>query len=272
MFLRIFQHLLPRARAWCITIDKELRQFFDGLASGLGDPTKLFIDQVWEDLDPQKTRELDAWEKQFGLITAVLTDQERRNRLDAAWKAKGGQDPRYIEDTLQAAGFSVYVHEWWVPGSEPTIGVLDAATPRNPLLYLNDNIQPIQYISNDGGLDMQDGDTLAQDGASVQPTGYPLVNKILIFDPDYINDGSLDMQDGDDDAQDGFIVSGDDVYNPKQYVIPLDVDSRSYFLYIGGEIFPDHAIITASRRNEFETLCLKICPAQQWLGILVDYS
>ena len=24
-------------------------------------------------------------------------------------------------------------------------------------------------------------------------------------------------------------------------------------------------------KDEFETLCLKLCPAQQWLGILVEY-
>lgn len=273
MFLHIFQHLLPKAKAWKITTNKQLRQFFDGLGKGLGEPTKLFFDQIWEDINPQKTRELDAWEEQFALPTAVLTNQERRDRVDAAWKAKGGQDPRYIENTLQAAGFNVYIHEWWVPGSEPAIGVLAAATARDPFTYLNDNISPLKYLSLDGGVDMQDGDlAIAQDGAAVQPTGYPLVNKILILNPDYINDGSLDMQDGDPLAQDGNVNIGGAIYKLKQYVIPTDINTHSYFLYIGGQIFPDHAIVNASRKNEFETLCLKICPAQQWLGILVDYT
>ena len=34
-FLRVFKHLLPNARAWRITVDKKLRQFFEGL-SGVG--------------------------------------------------------------------------------------------------------------------------------------------------------------------------------------------------------------------------------------------
>lgn len=273
MFLQIFKHLLPNARAWAITTNKQLRQFFDGLSLGLGNPLKLFIDLIWQDIDPQKTRELDTWESQFGLVSGSLTTQERHDRLDAAWKAKGGQDPRYIEDTLRAAGFDVYVHEWWVPGSESNVNVLAAATARNPFDYLHDGVSPLKYIALDGGVDSQDGDALAQDGATLQPTGYPLVNKLLIFDPDYLGDGSLDMQDGDELAQDGAIPTGiGSVYNQRQYVIPSDVTKWPYFLYIGGQTFPNHAIIASSRRNEFETLCLKIRPAQVWLGILVDYS
>ncbi len=47
MFLNIFKHLLPNARAWRLTIDKQLRQFFDGLSRALGDDIKLFFDEIW---------------------------------------------------------------------------------------------------------------------------------------------------------------------------------------------------------------------------------
>lgn len=274
MFLRLFKHLLPNARAWRLIVDKQLREFFQGLGNSLGDPTKLFFDEIWTDIDPQQTRELDAWEKQFGLPTSGLTEQQRRDRLDAAWKAKGGQSPRYIQDTLQAAGFNVYVHEWWVPGSEPAVGVLGSATARVPSTYLNDNVSDLDYLSADGAPDMQDGDlALAMDGATLQPTGYPLVNKIFIFDPDYL------AQDGGPDMQDGDLAIGMDgglgpfgQYTLKKYVIEPIPDTYAYFLYIGGLTFPDHATVSGSRKNEFETLCLKICPAQQWLGMLIDYS
>jgi len=273
MFLRIIKHLLPRARAWSITIDKTLRRFFDGLAQGLGVPIKLFFDQIYQDTQPQTTRELDAWEKQFGLNSgAVLTEQERRDRLDATWKAHGGQSPRYIQDILQAAGFNVFVHEWWEPGSEPPLNVIAPAIARDPHDYLTGGGNLLDLLSIDGAIDMQDGDILAQDGSATQPTGYPLVNNLLVLAGNFIGDNDSDMQDGDVLAQDGGIGSLSSVYTLKKYIIPLDPLTYPYFLYIGGAIFPDHAVVPSARKSEFETLCLKICPAHLWLGILVDYS
>ena len=269
MFFRIFQHLLPNAKAWRIIIDKKLRQFFEGL-TGLGEDVNSFFDDVWLDIFPQTTRDILGWENQFGLPNTLTDEQEQRDRLDATWKALGGQSPRYIQDTLQAAGFDVYVHEWWVPGSEAAVNVKAAATPRDPFTYLNDGLQPLQFLSVDGGADMQDGDlVVGMDGVSVQPSGYPLVNKILIPTSAIIGDGSELMIDGGDNAQDGGVLT---VYSLKLYELPADSTKYPYFLYIGGASFPDHANVSSSRKNEFETLCLKICPTQQWLGILVNYS
>lgn len=269
LFFRIISHLLPDARAWRVTIDKQLRQFFEGLAAGAADPSKVFFDLVWRDIDPEYTRELTAWETQFGLPNTVTVEQERRDRLAATWKALGGQDPRYIQDTLQAAGFPVYVHEWWVPGTEPTPGTKAAATARDPNLYLNAGGTALQYLSADGAPDMQDGDAIAQDGAATGPSGYPLVSKILVPTVTVLGDGSAGMVDGGPLAQDGSIFTS---YAEKLYAVPADPTKYPYFLYIGGATFPDHAVVSSARRNEFETLCLKICPSQQWLGILVDYT
>ena len=233
MWLNIFKHLLPNARAWRITVDKTLRQFFQGL-TGIGADTKTFYDDIYNDLDPQKTRELSAWEVQFGLQDTGLNEQARRDRLDAAWKEKGGQDPRYIQDTLQAAGFDVYVHEWWEPSVEhPTGGSVNGdvtPTARNPFDYLDDGTGGLPFLMFDGGADAQDADS---------------------------------------DSQDGGIVT---ISSQKQYVIPADPTKYPYFLYIGGATFPTQSQVSESRRDEFEDLCLKICPTEQWLGILVNYS
>lgn len=269
MFFRLFQHLLPDARAWRLTIQKTLRFFFEGLA-GAGSDARDFIDGVWSDLLPQTTRELALFEAQFGLPNTLTDTQERRDRLAARWQAMGGQDPRYIQDTLQAAGFDVYVHEWWVPGTEPPLGIKAAATARPPLLYLYDGLTPIPYLSEDGAADMQDGDVaVALDGAAANPTGYVLVNKLLVPTTAVRGDGSEAMADGDPLALDGSYRT---TYDDKAYTIPADPATRPYFLYIGAATFPDKAQLSVSRRNEFEALCLKICPLQLWLGILVEYS
>ena len=271
-WLDIFKHLLPNARAWRITIDKTLREFFEGL-TGLGEDVRTFYDGIFSDLDPQQTRQLPEWEKQFALPDTGLTEQERRDRLDATWKALGGQDPRYIQDTLQAAGFDVYVHEWWEPiVGRPNGGSIDFdVTPvvRNPLTYLDDGTGGIPWLMTDGTADAQDGDSVSQDGSSNTPQGYPLVNKLLESVDSLVSDGSQPMQDGELQAQDGGTVV---VYLQKQYIIPVDVTKWPFFLYIGGQTFPDTASIPISRRDEFEDLCLKICPTEQWLGILVTYS
>ncbi len=292
-FLDIFKHLLPRARAWHITIDKNLRRLFIGLSS-LGDSAKEFADNVWLDIFPQTTRDIQSWEDQFNLYPTDLTEQERRDRLDGTWKAQGGQSPRYIQDTLQANGFNVYVHEWWIAGAEAQageewmeagepeaeagnynlnapyfpVGIHQRLTPKNPFLYLNNNnTQTVGVLC--GNPDALFGNPNAIMGNFI-PRGYPLVNKVYDFEPNYITLAGEDiMEAGEPLAEAGNYVTFDAVL--KKYPIPTNPDYWSYFLYIGGENFPDLAQIEIERKEEFEALCLKICPTQQWLGILVEY-
>ena len=137
LFSLVEQLLLPRARAFFFwQSGSQLRQFFEGLA-GLPADARAFVDLVWSDTQPADTRELTGWEEQFALVESGLTEADRRTRLDAAWSATGGQSPRYLQDVVQANGFSVFVHEWWdipVIGGDPT--------PRNPNTYLSDSDGP----------------------------------------------------------------------------------------------------------------------------------
>lgn len=270
-WLNVFKHLLPNARAWRIIVEKQLREFFQGLTV-IGSDAKTFYDSIYNDLDPQQTRELSAYEKQFALPNTGLTEQERRDRLDATWKALGGQDPRYIEDTLQAAGFDVYVHEWWVPSVEhPLGGSVDGdVTPvaRDPFLYLWDGVAPRQFIGC-GHNDAYCGGDEMYANSQNSPAGYPLVNKILESTTVTIGAGHISLFSGGVNAASGAgIIST----TRKQYVIPADPTKYPFFLYIGGQTFPNLATVSSSRKDEFEDLCLKICPTEQWLGILVNYT
>lgn len=268
-WLNVFKHLLPHAKAWRLVIDKQLRQFFVGL-SDAPDDVQDDQDQTWFDYRPQETTNLDEWEDQFALLDYGLTEQERRDRLDATWKALGGQDPRYIQDTLQAAGFNVFVHEWWEPSVEhPAGGSVDgdvSPVVRNPFTYLWDGVSPRQFVGSGHDDAFCGGDDMFSNSNDAPP-GYPLVNKVII--PSTIGCGSDLLFCAGDQAASG---AGALTFAVKQYVIPNDPDRFPFFLYIGGQTFPEQATVSNGRREEFEDLCLKICPTEQWLGILVTYS
>jgi len=270
IFFRAFQHLLPKARAWLLTPEKPLRKLFEGL-SGVGADAKEFIDNVWLDIFPQTTRELDTWEQQFGLPSSDLNTQGRRDRLDAEWKTLGGQDPRYFQDALRGAGFDVYVHDWWVPGSEAAVGVSAAATPRNPLQYLERGSPGFESLVECGEPLAQCGEAFAQAGNVLQPIGFALVNKVVETVADilplcgeaFVECGAAGAIAGDYDQ---FISQ------TKTYIVPVSPSSWAYFFYIGGETFPAQATVPEARRDEFENLCLKIGPTQLWLGLLVRFT
>lgn len=269
MFFRIFRHLLPNARAWRLVVDKKLRSFFEGLAESGGE-ARAFFDGVYADLFPQQTRELPEWEQQFALPDTGLNEQARRDRLDAAWKAVGGQDPRYIQDTLRTRGFDVYVHEWWQPGTEPAVGVSGCATPRNPLLWLRREFDDRTFSVQCGEAVAQAGEPEALCGNSFTPRGYPLVNKVVETVSDVRPLCGVDIAEcGEPVALCGNFVGYKQAR--KTYIVPDDPAKWPYFLYIGGEDFGGIAQVPQSRREEFEDLCLKLCPAQQWLGIIVEY-
>ena len=104
----------------------------------------------------------------------------------------------------------------------------------------------------------------------MEPAGYPLVNKIFETVPDILPlCGEAVAEAGEDVALCGNYVAFRDVL--RNYIVPNDPSKWPYFLYIGGETFGELAQVDPKRRDEFEALCLKICPAQQWLGILVEY-
>lgn len=267
---RTLRHLLPRARAWAVAPASQLNALLRGITNALAE-VKTFIDEVWQDILPESTRQIEQWEEQFGIVDRGLAEAERRTRLDAAWKALGGQSPRYIQDTLRNAGFDVYVHEWWEPGSEPVPGVQSCATPRNPLLV-------IQRVEGEtpSGVDCgepvaQCGEPFAQAGNQISPVGYPLVNKVLFSQPDVFSlAGEAVMQAGEPTALAGNYTTFRETQ--KIYITPTDPAKWPYFMYVGGQNFGDIATVPATRREEFEDLILKLRPLHVWVGVLAVYT
>lgn len=265
----MLKHLLPVCRAWQTTIDNDLRRLIVGL-SGIEEDLRAYFDELWLNLMPSTTDYLDDWEEQFGLPAAGLTETERRDRLDGRWKALGGQSPYYIQTTLQDAGFDVYVHDWWVPGTEPAIGSHACATPRNPLVYLRREYASVGLMVECGEALAECGEAFAECGNQVDPRGYPLVNKTFATIPNYLTlCGEALAQCGEPTAECGnFFGFTEEVIT---YIIPNDPAYWPFFVYIGGQTFGDIAQLPPSRKNEFEELCLKICPSHLWIGVLVEY-
>lgn len=238
VFFRVISHLLPDAEAWRVVVEKKLRQFFMGIAEGAAAPVKSFADQVY--LESSATDcSLDAlreWEREYGLIPNA--DEElRRLNLAAAKAAGGDQDPDYIQGVLQTAGFDVYVHEWWESGP-PWV----ARDPR-------DYTEPptIGTVQCDADEDTQPQCTAAEDAAG-NPQTQPSCDAFLANDPHYFDNKTLSPN--------------------APPPIPSDPKYWPYFIYIGGETFPDFVSIDSFRKEEFETLILKLRPLRHWIVTL----
>jgi hypothetical protein len=264
-FLQIFKNLLPRSRAFSIIIEKRLREWFVGLADLPADIREYF-QLILLDLFPDTTRTLENWESEFG-IQPVGTELDRRQRLDAAWKAIGGQSPRYLQDIFQAAGFDVYVHEpWFIDG----FGIKRI---RNPNLYIDEcAVDPCFVPTFTAGNQLAiAGYFGAIAGASSEAKGYLLVNKIREVEIlNIFSAGSSLAIAGNSNAV--AAASTGVEFSLKEYTIPADQNEWPYIAYIGGETFPELASVPASRRKEFEALVLRYCPSQLWLGMLINYT
>ncbi len=239
LFLRVFQHLLPDSQAWRLTIAKQLRKFFEGLAGAPTDAVQ-FVDGVYGDIFPSTTRELNEWERQFGLTLTDMTSDPAvtagRLALAAEWAATGGQSPSYIQGVLHTAGFDdVFVHESWSSGPPYVF--------RDPRDYTTQPLIGLYQCTADG--------EPSQPQCSDLPT-QPQCNGFLANETDYL-------------------VNLDLTRRPPPRV-PDDPDTWPYFVYVGGETFPDRGVVDITRRGEFERLILKLRPTHNWIVTLIDYE
>lgn len=240
--LNTLRHLFPKSRPWNLVYLRQFLQLIRGITPSL-DAAADNSDTLWTDLIPRSASAsaLTVWERQWALGTAsALTDAERRTRLEGVWSSIGGQSPSYITTTLQAHGFPVFTHEWF---DESSAGHPIPKDPRDHLLPLH------------GGTDTD---------------GHLLVNNIrtsVKFEE--IGAGEAFAEAGEEKAIAGFYGGYTIAKILRTYQGPET--RHPFYLYIGGATFPDTVDIDAARRDEFESLCQKICPAQQWLVLRVRY-
>src|SRR5689334_18526975 len=158
-----------------------------------------------------------------------------RLALAAEWAATGGQSPSYIQGVLQAAGFDVYVHEWWSSGP-PYVA-------RDPRDYTE---QPLI------GSFQCTGDGLPSQPQCSAFASQPQCNGWLANEISYLVNNDLTRR--------------------APPAIPDDPDFWPYFFYIGAESFPEIAVVDSNRRAEFERLVLKLRPTHLWVVLRITYT
>lgn len=282
-FLDLFKNLLPKALAWNIVPKKALRTFFESLVV-LPDDFKNFADKtIYLDFYSDTTTLIPTWNKEYGLNAGLLTEQEQRDRIKTLRSVDRGQAALTLQNYLQAYGFDVYVYDSYDSGNpiytgsdvgytgRPEILTKNKWLIKNPFDYLRPTFLPTSsYTTMTGNPTMYTGRPEAITGAINESPYYPLVNKIPIRVPKYsIYTGGPASFTGRPEAITGEYEKTINTY--KDYIIPNDPDVFPYFVYIAGNQFPTPAEVLFSRKDEFENLCLKICPTQDWLGIIVDY-
>lgn len=169
-WLNVFKHVLPRARAWSITIDKKLRQLFQGLADTPAD-VQDYQNTVWQDYRPAETTELVKWEDQFGLLQSAAPEPDRRAALAAAWRSLGGQSPGYLQGTVRDAGFDVYIHEWF---GDTLPGPIRAVLTKSLFVRAASYSKGVYALANDDVVDL-----VGEEQSGVLRTVAPGIGTIL---------------------------------------------------------------------------------------------
>jgi hypothetical protein len=262
-YFNLFKYLLPTGNAFSITIQKYLTNLFEGLTA-LPDDERQYIDDIYFDLFPCCTRSPELWENQFGIRNPSSDDTVRRNEIDTNWKLKGGQSAYYLETTLNNAGFAVQVHEN-NPKTDP------------------DNFISALFVMTCGMTTAVCGNDAAYAGKT---GGYILANGFIPITSDQRDFLMTCGGDGFDNVTCGQTVAvcgyfEQFIVNPKIYEIPDDDAYWNHVFFIGGDATRDpvtHKLtaietvtLSASRRQEFEKLILKIKGTHLWAGMMIDY-
>jgi len=226
-WVKVFDRLLPRSRAWDLVFNRVLRKFFHGLAI-LPKTIHEHIGSVLLEAFPQTTTRLHDHSWQLGSPIDFDADGLEDELLD-----EGGQSPYYVENLLQRYGFDLYIHEWWVPGSEPLEWRDFHQFVDDHRVLVNDLSQPSKHYLFQFG---------AQDGES-----------------QFVGDKSVYFG-----AYDGWFLL------PKKYPCPDIEQETVFYYYICGETWPELGNIYESELRTVMRLIYKSKPCHLRCILLVD--
>lgn len=222
--------------------DRPLRRFLEGLAA-FADGVRDYIDDVRDDLEPARTRALASWEREFGLSSAGTTAQ-RVARLEAAWADGGGQSPAHLQETVEAAGFPLCLHEWWTTDVSPRT----AYDPRN---IASDPLSGTTQCT--ASVMLSDQPQCLDTASATSAWPQPQCDAFLANETKYLVN----------------LLHAETV--PPR--LPASSALWHQFAYWAGSRYVREvpALIDGSLRGDLERLLLKLKPAQSWVVANVDY-
>jgi len=217
-WVKVFDRLLPRSRAWNLVFNRVLRKFFHGI-SILPQLIHNHLGSILLEAFPQTTTHLHDWSWQLGSPLDFDADD-----LEDEYQDEGGQSPGYLQDLLHRYGFTdLYVHEWWVPGTDPLEFRDFHQFVDTDRVLVNDLAQAQKnYLFQFG----------AQDGES-----------------DFVSDGDVYFG-----AYDGWFLES------KRYPCPDIEQETVFYYYVCGETWPDRVTIYESQLRTLIRLIYKQKP------------
>ena len=128
--------LFPRSKAFRAFVDTSFRKLVKAITAVPDDERKQ-LDLIYADIFPDTTREVERWEKQFGIIfTAGYSLAIRRSLLDSFWKIKrGGQSDTYLQGLLQKIDSKILVVENIPVGNPRVSNTAYTAIDGNSTMY-----------------------------------------------------------------------------------------------------------------------------------------
>lgn len=224
-WVKVFDTILPRSRAWNLICGKisgsqlpsePLTQFFHGLST-LPLSLRNHIGSELLEMLPDRTTKLHDWSEQFGSLVDFTPDE-----LASEFSAFGGQDPDYIQNNIWEICDNCYVHEWWVPDSDP----VEARNPFSP---------------------------------NIIDSSYVLVNDVTSIEKNYLHrfgDGTRFVADGSVrfGAYNGYELK------LKRYPCPDIPEEYSVYWYVCAETWPDYAYIPREKLRPLMRKIFQIKP------------
>jgi hypothetical protein len=256
----VINKCLPPGSAWKVAPDSDLDNLYDGAAENW-EIIRLFLADLKNIRDPQKTSYLDDLELEFGVVdNGTLTEQERRDRLEPIMF---NRDVTGTIDDMQAAldgsGFGMLVHN-----NDP---------PVDPSLFIDEDFYV--YCAGDDAFCGNENAICGSAG------GFLIVNgDITIQTPDFdILAGGQNAFCGNQLAICGSFIGT--LSTPVLYDVPDNPGYWGLIFFIGGAATRDPVTdeITAiasvqipiDRRDELIRLIVKNKPLHSWCGLIVEF-
>ena len=249
-FAPTLRSLFPRGQVFRLFRGTELRLVVDALAEMPNRIMDYFADMrdagipgfITDDAVPD-------WEDDLALLPDSALDMDQRKlRIAGKIAGQGGQGPEYIADTLQAAGFPVYVFEN-IPSREPSVR---------------------HYVAALGDIELGEVE-LAEYTDRIDPRS--LVGHLIYGSPIWETVKNYTAALGDGELGDYSLgeYSGTRVIEVA-YTIPATA-SRFIFIWIlAGEAGINHFVdIPAERETDFRRLVESIKPTHTWCIAQVNF-